>query len=78
MNNLGELMKKAQAMQAKMAEVQAQLAEVEVEGAAGGRMVLVILNGKGELKRLKLDPTLLVPNAVEILEDLIVAAHTDA
>ena len=78
MKNLGELMKKAQAMQAKMAEVQAQLAEVEVEGAAGGGMVLVILNGKGELKRLKLDPTLLVPDDVEMLEDLIVAAHTDA
>lgn len=78
MKNLGELMKKAQAMQAKMAEIQAQLAEVEVEGVAGGGMVLVILNGKGELKRLNLDPTLLVPDDVEMLEDLIVAAHTDA
>ncbi len=78
MKNLGQLMKQAQAMQAKMTEVQAQLAETEVEGAAGGGMVRVILNGKGELKRLKLDPTLLTPDDAEMVEDLIVAAHADA
>ncbi len=78
MNNLGQLMKQAQEMQAKMAELQAQLAEAEIEGAAGGGLVKVTLSGKGDLKRLRLDPSLLGPDDAEVLEDLIVAAHADA
>lgn len=78
MKNLGQLMKQAQAMQEKMAEMQEKVAQVEVDGVAGGGMVTVTLNGKGVLKRLKVDPTLIDPAEPEMLEDLIVAAHADA
>src|SRR3546814_15218182 len=78
MKNLGQLMKQAQQMQAKMAEMQAHLAELSVAGSSGGGMVTVTLNGKGEMKGVKIDPTLLVPAEAEILEDLLVAAHADA
>ncbi|MDP6351450.1 MAG: YbaB/EbfC family nucleoid-associated protein [Alphaproteobacteria bacterium] len=78
MKNLGQLLKQAQSMQTKMAELQAQLARAEVEGAAGGGMVTTVMNGKGELKRIKIDPSLADPNEIEVLEDLIVAACADA
>ena len=78
MKNIGQLMKQAQAMQAKMAELQAQLESVEMTGAAGGGMVQVTLNGKGDLKKIKLDKSLLDPNEAEVVEDLIVAAFNDA
>ena len=78
MKNLGNLMKQAQEMQAKMAEMQERLAEMTVDGAAGGGLVTVTLNGKGEMKGIKIDPTLIDPSEPEILEDLIVAAHGDA
>lgn len=78
MKNLGNLMKQAQQMQARMAELQARLAEIDVAGAAGGGMVQVTVNGKGEMRRVKIDPALLKPEEVEVLEDLIVAASNDA
>lgn len=78
MKNLGNLMKQAQQMQAKMGEMQAKMGEMEVEGASGGGMVKVVVTGKGEARRLKIDPSLLVPDDVEMLEDLIVAAYNDA
>ena len=78
MKNLGNLMKQAQEMQARMAEMQARLAEMTIDGASGGGLVTVTLNGKGEMKAIKVDPTLLDPAEPEILEDLIVAAHGDA
>lgn len=78
MKNLGQLMKQAQEMQDKMAEMQDSLATIEIEGAAGAGLVKVTLNGKGEMRRLKIDPTLANPDEAEILEDLIVAAHNDA
>lgn len=78
MKNLGNLMKQAQQMQAKMADMQAKLGEVEVEGSAGGGMVKVTVTGKGEARRLKIDPSLIVPDDAEMLEDLIVAAFNDA
>jgi len=78
MKNLGQLMKQAQAMQAKMAEMQEKLAEMEVSGSAGADMVKVTLNGKGELRSVSIEPSLLKPDEGEILEDLIVAAHNDA
>jgi hypothetical protein len=78
MKNLGELMKQAQEMQARMAEMQAQLENLEVTGTAGGGMVSAVLSGKGALKKISIDPSLLDPNDVEVLEDLIVAAHNDA
>jgi hypothetical protein len=78
MKNLGQMMKQAQEMQAKMAELQEQLARTEVTGAAGGGMVQVTLNGKGEMRAVTIDPALADPNEVEVLEDLIVAATNDA
>jgi hypothetical protein len=71
-------MKQAQEMQARMAELQAKLEAVELTGASGGGMVQVTLNGKGEMKKLKLDKALVDPNETEVLEDLILAAFNDA
>ncbi len=78
MKNLGNMLKEAQKLQAKMAEMQQKLAETEMTGSAGGGMVNVTLNGKGELRKVKIDPSLADPNETEILEDLIVAAANDA
>ncbi len=78
MKNIGQLMKQAQEMQARMAEIQAQLEAVEMTGAAGGGMVAVTLNGKGDLKKVKIDKSLADPEEVEVLEDLILAAFSDA
>jgi hypothetical protein len=78
MKNLGQLMKQAQEMQDKMAEMQDSLVSIEIEGVAGAGLVKVTLNGKGEMRRLHIDPTLANPDEAEILEDLIVAAHNDA
>ena len=78
MKNLGQLMKQAQEMQSRMQELQAKLGELELEGAAGGGMVKVTLNGKGEARRIKLDAALLDARESEVLEDLLVAAFNDA
>jgi DNA-binding YbaB/EbfC family protein len=78
MKNLGNLMKQAQEMQARMQEMQAKLETREIEGVAGGGMVRVTLNGKGEMKKLSLDKAAVDPAEIEVLEDLIVAAHADA
>jgi len=78
MKNLGNLLKQAQEMQTKMAEMQAELERLEVTGSSGGGMVSVALNGKGDMHGLKVDPSLLEPSETEILEDLIIAAHNDA
>ena len=77
MKNLGHLMKQAQAMQSKMAELQGKMADAEIEGTSGAGMVTVTVNGKGEIKRLSIDPKLADPNEIEMLEDLIVAACAD-
>jgi len=76
--NIGELMQQAQAMQAKMQEAQARLAETEIEGTSGGGLVTVVLKGVGHLARVAIDPSLMTPGEAEILADLIVAAHADA
>ena len=78
MKNLGQLMKQAQQMQAKMAEMQAQLETVEMTGASGGGMVQVTVNGKGDVKRVKIDQAVVDPAEIEVLEDLLVAAFNDA
>ena len=78
MSNLVQMLKQAQQMQARMTEMQAKLAEIEVTGVAGGGMVQVTLNGKGEVKKLKLDKSAVDPNETEVLEDLILAAFNDA
>jgi len=72
------LMKKSQAVQAKMKDVQEELERLEVEGQSGGGMVKITLNAKGQMRRIALDPTLLKPEDGEIVEDLILAAHADA
>ena len=78
MKNLGNMMKQAQQMQAKMAEMQESLDRVEITGASGGGMVEVTLTGKGEMRKVKIDPTLVDKDGIEVLEDLIAAAHNDA
>lgn len=78
MKNLGNLMKQAQEMQAKMQEMQERLADVEISGAAGGGMITVTLNGKGEMRQVKIDPSLFNAEDTEVVEDLIVAAFNDA
>ena len=78
MKNLAGLMKQASQMQAKMAEMQAKLEAMEIEGSAGAGMVTVTLSGKGDMKRVKIDPKLADPAEMEMLEDLVVAAHAEA
>lgn len=78
MKNLAQMMKQAQQMQSKMAEMQEKLADLEITGVAGGGMVRVTLNGKSEMRSVKIDPALIDPNDPEVLEDLIVAASNDA
>jgi nucleoid-associated protein EbfC len=78
MKDLGALMKQAQAMQQKLQEAQAKLAETEVEGSSGGGMVRLTLKGSGELKSVVVDEELLKPGEGEVLADLIIAAHADA
>ncbi len=78
MKNLGNLMKQASQMQAKMTEMQAKMQEIEVTGAAGAGMLQVTLNGKFEMKKVKIDKSLMVPDDVEVLEDLLLAAFNDA
>lgn len=78
MKDLGSLMKQAQAMQQKLADAQAKLAELSVEGTSGGGMVKVTLKGTGELARVDLDESLMQPGEGEVVADLVVAAHADA
>ncbi|MFN3512099.1 MAG: YbaB/EbfC family nucleoid-associated protein [Phenylobacterium sp.] len=78
MKDLGSIMKQAQAMQQKLADAQARLAELTVEGTSGGGMVKVTLKGTGELSGVDMDESLLVPGEADVLSDLIVAAHADA
>ncbi len=78
MKNFTQMMKQAQELQGRMAEMQAEMERTVVEGRSGGGMVVVSLNGKGDMTALKIDSSLLKPDEAEILEDLIVAAHADA
>jgi DNA-binding YbaB/EbfC family protein len=72
------MMKQAAQLQTKMQELQAELDHIEVEGTAGGGMVTVTLNAKGEMKGVKIDDSLMKTDEKEIVEDLLVAAHGDA
>jgi len=78
MKNLGQMMKQAQEMQAKMGEMQERMDQTEVTGQSAGGMIEITLNGKGEMRGLKIDPSLIKSDEAEVLEDLIVAAHNDA
>ncbi len=73
-----KMMSKAKEMQARMATLQDELAEIAVTGTSGAGLVAVTISGKGELKGVKIDPSLMNPDETGILEDLIVAAHRDA
>ncbi len=77
MKDLKGLMKQAKQMQDNMAMAQEKLAEIEVVGESAGGMVAITLNGKGEARKLRIQPDFLVPSEVEVLEDLIVAALND-
>lgn len=78
MKDLMGMMKQVKDMQDRMQRVQEELAAIEVDGTAGGGLVTVTLNGKGDMKRVHIDPSLMKPEEAEIVEDLIVAAMSDA
>jgi len=76
--NLAAMMKQAQAMQVRMQEVQDEVAQQTVEASAGGGMVTVTANGKGEVQSVKIDPSLIKDGDIEMLEDLVLAAVNEA
>ena len=78
MGNMSQMLKQAQAMQAKMMQAQEELKQARVEGSAGGGMVSATVNGQGELVSVKLTPEVVNPDDIEMLEDLILAAVSDA
>lgn len=78
MKDFAGLMKQAQAMQQKMQEAQERLADVEVTGESGGGLVRIRMTARGEVKKLHLDPSIVDPQEVEVLEDLLAAALNDA
>lgn len=75
---IGDLVRQAQKLQSQMAKVQEEMAAKTVEGSAGGGMVTVIANGKQEVMSIKIDPEVVDPNDIEMLQDLVVAAANDA
>ena len=78
MKDLGDLMKQMSSLQAKMTEMQKQLEAMEVEGVAGGGLVKVVMSGKGQAMRVAIDPSLLIADEKEVVEDLVAAAVNDA
>lgn len=78
MKDLMGMMKQVKDMQERMQRLQEELGAIEVEGSAGGGLVSVTLTGKGDMKRVRIDPSLMKPEEAEIVEDLIVAAMSDA
>ncbi len=75
---IGNIMKQAQQMQRKMAEMQEEMANKQVEASAGGGMVTAVVNGKQQLLDLKIEPAAVDPDDVEMLQDLVVAAVNEA
>ena len=78
MKDLMKLMQQAGQIQQRMQAMQEEMAALEIEGQSGAGLVKVILNGKGEMRTVRIDPDLMKPGEAEMLEDLIVAAHKDA
>ena len=78
MKDIFGMMKQVQQMQERAQRMQEELAAIQIGGEAGGGLVKVTLSGKGDLKEIKIDPSLMKPDEAEIVEDLIVAAMTDA
>src|SRR6185295_16658922 len=76
--DMDEILKRAREAQAKALEMQREIASIEVEGVAGGGLVRVTMSGKNELRRVRIDPSLMRDSEREIVEDLVVAAHADA
>lgn len=76
--NIAKMLKQAQQMQAKLAETQAELAEKTVEASVGGGKVIVIANGAGEVTSIKIDPQVVDPTDVEMLEDLVLSGVKQA
>lgn len=76
--NIQKMLKQAQQMQQKMADMQKEMETRTVEGSAGAGMVTLTMNGKGQLDKINISPDLLAADEKEVLEDLIVAAHRDA
>ncbi|MDQ7064613.1 MAG: YbaB/EbfC family nucleoid-associated protein [candidate division KSB1 bacterium] len=76
--NMGNLLKQAQQIQEQIQKIQEQLAEKRVEGTAGGGMVTAVANGKNEIVQIKIDPEVVDPKDIEMLEDLVVAAVNQA
>jgi DNA-binding YbaB/EbfC family protein len=76
--NIAKLLKQAQKMQSEMMKAQESITKQEVEGSAGGGMVKVVLNGASELQKISINPEVVDPKEVEMLEDMIVAAFTNA
>lgn len=78
MKDIMGLMKQAKEMQSKMQEMQEGMSEVEATGSAGAGMVTLTISGKNDLRSLTIDPSLVKDGEVEMIEDLIIAAHADA
>lgn len=78
MKDLTQLMQQAQAMQQKLQDAQARMAETEAEGTSGGGMVRIVLKGAGEMMSISIDDSLMVAGEAEIVADLVKAAHADA
>ena len=78
MNNIGQMMKQAQQLQEKIQKVQKQIEEHSEQGSGGAGMIKITLSGKNDIKELKIDPAIVNPNEIAMLEDLIIAAYNDA
>jgi DNA-binding YbaB/EbfC family protein len=78
MKDIMGMMKQVGQMQARMQQMQEELAQAEIEGQSGAGLVRVTLNGKGDMKKISIDPSLMKPGEGEILEDLVLAANQDA
>ena len=75
---MGNIMKQVQEMQSKLSEIEEELAAVTVKGSAGGGMVTVIANGKQEIQSLSIEPELLIPEELHMLQDMVIAATNQA
>jgi DNA-binding YbaB/EbfC family protein len=78
LGDLMGMMKQAKELQEKMQQMQDEISAMEIEGSSGGGLVTVVMTGKSEMKRIRIDPSLMKPDEAEIVEDLIVAAVNDA
>ena len=78
MNNMTQIMKQAKLMQEKMEEIKKKVESTEIEGNSGGGVVKVLVDGKHNVKKISIDPTLIKKDEIEILEDLLIAAINDA